>query len=398
MKRTLAVLVVVTATTVGGAPRGSASATLTMVSCGQTITRSITLANDLVNCPASGLIVAADGVTVDLNGHTIDGTSAHKPGTGAIVTRGSRRNVTIMNGTATDFVFGGVGLSGSGDVVRHMTVRNIGTGCKQGDICAGIQLFPCRRCAVLDSVVSNPVGTFQSNGINVFNSPGTRLERDQLERNAGYGISMFASPRSRIVGNQLNGNRLGGLDVTNGSDSVLVERNVAHGNHTEGIAVGGEKRARVLRNQVSNNGQVGLLLFNLSGGLASGNRATANPNGIVLYGGQASVAKFGGQAGPTNNRLVGNTATGNSRLGIWVRGDSRKFSAVGNLLTGNTASKNGAKGGILISGSVKGNRLRANTANANAGHGIQAARGSVDGGGNRASGNRKPQCVGVRCR
>jgi len=37
------------------------------------VTRSIRLANDLINCPGEGLVVGADGITVDLAGHTIDG-------------------------------------------------------------------------------------------------------------------------------------------------------------------------------------------------------------------------------------------------------------------------------------------------------------------------------------
>ena len=43
------------------------------VSCGQTLTQSILLTNDLTNCPDDGLVVGAAGITVDLNGFGIDG-------------------------------------------------------------------------------------------------------------------------------------------------------------------------------------------------------------------------------------------------------------------------------------------------------------------------------------
>src|SRR5580765_5255056 len=46
----------------------------TEVSCGQTLKASVRLAGDLVDCPATGLIIGADNITVDLNGHTIDGS------------------------------------------------------------------------------------------------------------------------------------------------------------------------------------------------------------------------------------------------------------------------------------------------------------------------------------
>src|SRR5512132_967562 len=81
------------------------------VSCGQTLTQSTTLANDLVDCSGNGLLVGADNITIDRNGHTIDGTNARKPGTAAIEIKGLHANVTIVNGTITDFYFGGVGLS-----------------------------------------------------------------------------------------------------------------------------------------------------------------------------------------------------------------------------------------------------------------------------------------------
>ena len=52
-----------------------AKSPLTTVHCGQTLTQSVKLANDLTNCPAPGLAIGADAITVDLNGHTTTGPS-----------------------------------------------------------------------------------------------------------------------------------------------------------------------------------------------------------------------------------------------------------------------------------------------------------------------------------
>jgi parallel beta-helix repeat protein len=154
----------------------------------------------------------------------------------------------------------------------------------------------------------------------------------------------------------------------------------------------------VLDNRVSQNGEVGLLLFDLSDSVARGNRASGNANGIVLYGGQAGVAAFGGRHGSKRNQLVGNSPIKNTRAGILVRGDGGEEVSDDNVLAANVASRNGRAGGIVVEGSATGNKLRANRANANAGHGIVAVRGTIDGGGNRARGNRAtPQCVGVAC-
>ena len=368
------------------------------VSCGQILTTSTTLTNDLVDCPGNGLLVGADNITIDLNGHTIDGTNARKPGTAAIETKGRRANVTIVNGTVTDFYFSGVGLGGHGNAVRKVTVRNIGAGCKQGDICAGISLVSCRRCTIADSVVSNAVHAFSVNGIDVYDSPGAHVARNRVQRNPGQGISMFQSPGSHIVGNTSDDNKENGIHVNSGSDSTWVTGNEARGNRNAGIAVGASRKAHVLGNEVSGNGDLGLLLFDLDDSVARGNRARGNGTGIVLYAGQAGVAQFGGKHGARRDQLVANIATRNVRAGIRVRGDGGTDRADYNVLSRNTANTNGRDGGIVVEGSATGNRFHGNTANANAGHGIAAIRGTIDAGANRARGNRRrPQCVGVRC-
>jgi parallel beta-helix repeat protein len=389
-----AVLFIVAAATVAVVPAAqpSAGGVPTNVVCGQRLTRSTTLANDLRDCPRNGLAVAASGITVDLNGHTIDGTNARIPGTGGVVVLRGRRNVTIVNGTITEFYFAGVGLAAR-TTVRKLTITDIGVRCRQGDLCAGIFAMGAPGSTIADSAISVP-----ANGINVFRSRATRVERNRIERNRGDGVSMFESPNSRVVANTFSGNRGNGLHVNNSSDSVLVSGNRASGNAEAGIAVGASRRARVVGNMVSGNGQAGLLLFDLRNSLARGNQASGNGVGIVLYGGQAGVAQFGGKHGARGNRLLGNTATENRRAGIWVKGDSRRDSVGRNLISGNAANDNGRLGGIVVSGVARSNRLRANTANANAGHGITVVRGTIDGGGNRARGNRRrPQCVRIRC-
>jgi parallel beta-helix repeat protein len=368
----------------------------TTVSCGETVTKSTTLANDLVNCPLNGLVVGANGITIDLNGHTIDGTNARTPGTGGIANK-AHPNVTIENGTITDFYFSGVGL-GPRNVVRKLTIRKIGAGCRHGDICAGISLFQSEGSTITNCVISNDVRAFQVNGIDVYSSPGTRVENNRFVRNDGNGITVYGSPKIRLVGNKFDHNRLGGIVVTSGSDGALVSGNRAVGNGSAGIAVGAVHRGRVLGNTSTGNGDDGLFLFDLQYSLVRGNHVSHNYTGIHLYGGNGGIAQYGGKRGPAHNRLVANTSTSNKYAGIWVKGDNRKFAVQHNLLSGDTANGNGRAGGIVVQGSVSANRLQGNTANANAGRGIAAARGAIDGGGNRARDNRRrPQCVGVRC-
>src|SRR5215217_4952654 len=85
---------------------GQASAS--HVSCGDTITADTTLDSDLVDCPGNGIVIGADDVTLDLNGHTIDGDGVlgcdelYGCDFGVDNTAG-HDGVTIENGSIRDF-------------------------------------------------------------------------------------------------------------------------------------------------------------------------------------------------------------------------------------------------------------------------------------------------------
>lgn len=367
---------------------GRTDSTLKAVSCGDTLTTSVKLANDLVSCPGTGLAIGANGITVDLNGHTIGGTNAPKS---EGIANDGHANVKIVNGTITTFRAYGIALRRArGNSLSKLTVLQIGAGGKQGEASAGILVDHSPSAAVTQSVVKNHVHAFQSDGIDVLSSRGTRIEQNTLAQNAWNGLVVILSPRSRVVGNTLDANGNNGLEANVGSDSVLVSGNRAGGNRNWGIVVGAVRKARVLGNTVSANGKDGLMFFDLAGSLIQHNNASANENGISLT---------GGQHGSKLNRLAGNTVTKNRSAGIFLTGDGVKNPANDNLLSGNTATRNGKAGGVVIEGTALRNKLRNNTANANAGRGITAVAGSIDAGGNRARGNeRSPQCVGVVCR
>ena len=72
MARRLAAIVA-TAATVLAVPVIPAQAS--HVTCGDVITQDTTLDSDLDDCPAEGIVIGADGVTLRPNGHTIDGVS-----------------------------------------------------------------------------------------------------------------------------------------------------------------------------------------------------------------------------------------------------------------------------------------------------------------------------------
>src|SRR5918997_617248 len=82
--------------------------------CGQVLTGNITLTNDLVACAGDGLVIGSGGITVDLNGHLVQGT-----GLGVGVRNPGHHDVTIRGGTIRNFDSG---------VLLSETQRNVVAG------------------------------------------------------------------------------------------------------------------------------------------------------------------------------------------------------------------------------------------------------------------------------
>ena len=99
------------------------------LSCGDTITADTTLDSDLVNCPNNGIVIGADNVTLDLNGHTIDGDGfiqgGHQEDTGVSIFE--HDGITVKHGSIRQF--GNTGLNAVG--VRD--IRLLGLAASQND-------------------------------------------------------------------------------------------------------------------------------------------------------------------------------------------------------------------------------------------------------------------------
>ena len=65
--------------------------------CGETVTQDVRLDGDLA-CAGNGLTVGADGIRIDLNGHTIQGS-----GTGVGIAITGHHDVTISGGRLRGF-------------------------------------------------------------------------------------------------------------------------------------------------------------------------------------------------------------------------------------------------------------------------------------------------------
>jgi parallel beta-helix repeat protein len=321
-----------------------AQASAANVSCGDTITQNTKLTSDLIGCPSFGVAIGADGVTLDLNGHAIEGALGSNGPDDVGVLNGSlppagtggHANVVVENGTIRGFDIGIGGAGGSNDVFRRLTVAHNSL---MGIACG------CSASVIKDSVL--------------LDNPDTEI---------------VAPPNGRVTHNFVGGSSRGGIQLTR---NVLVDNNYVTGNIL-GIDMTETGGGNVVRHNYVSGNTWGVHFGDDSGELVSNNTVVDNESGVV--------------AGDTHNtQITYNVISGNQGDGFALSDASS-----GVNVTGNTANENGNDGIHVYS---PGNVLSKNTADRNGNFGIEAVEGTIDGGGNRASGNGNPlQCVNVVCK
>jgi parallel beta-helix repeat protein len=381
------------------------------LACGDVVTTSVKLKHDLVGCHATGLVVGADGITIDLGGHTISGSNEH--GSVGIADEG-HRNVTVERGTIAGFFTAGITFQGAPhSAVHRVLIVRTGDGGVEPETSAGVHVEQSPGFRITRSTVVNDVKAFQVDGVVVLRSPGSLIRGNRLSHNAWNGAVVLESADVRVAGNVLDGNGNNGLEANGASDRVVVAGNLVRGNTQFGLVVGSLAGARVIGNRIARSGAHGLLLFDLADSLIAGNRSDGNEIGIDLA---------GGQFGSHGNALLHNRTSANRDSGIVVEGRADRNRVVGNdasrnvakdgagiviavssgnVLRRNVVNRNAGDGIAMFSdapGDTTGNTIARTTARKNGGHGINALDGTIDGGGNRAAGNATPpDCVNIAC-
>jgi parallel beta-helix repeat protein len=267
---------------------GTDQAKAVHVSCGQTVTGTVKLDSNLLNCPGDGLRVGGPNVTIDLNGFTIDGNGSGN-GSGIANFTGVHPGLTVINGTIQEFangvftggaggrferlrlrnnVFNGIQLNVNAD--RNRVVGNTVTG--NGN--DGIQI-----ASAVDNVVDlNTVIGNGAAGIVLADADRNRVTRNTVSANVGDGIAVIVdSDNNQIVGNQSNANRgdstSDGIEVSSDSDNNIVDTNTTSNNRDDGIDVD-IVSTTITRNTARNNGDWGI--ESVFGVRHSGNRASGN--------------------------------------------------------------------------------------------------------------------------
>jgi parallel beta-helix repeat protein len=356
---------------------GAERADANHVSCGDTITADSTLDSDLVNCPNHGVVIGANDITLDMNGHLIDGDRA--PAVGCRprmepcdfgVFNDGHDGVTVRDGSVRDFATGV--LVGE---ARHNRVLNVSSSRNQF---FGFVIAESAQSVVRDSSGSdNPVPD-------------------------GDGIGVFASHDLRILGNSFRRNALG-MHVAD-SSAVLIRGNVFARNRTEDIKLEGD-RNQVSGNRCARGGPCVVVHGNRN--VIAGNRSLRDEGGVLIEQGRGNLvtrnvvvrarrdgihlAFEGSGLRSGNNVIRRNVVRGSHGDAFAVASPDRR-----SFLGGNLAIAAGGDGFDIDSPSAK---LRNNRAVRNAELGIEAVHGVFDGGGNSARHNGDPRrCTNISCR
>jgi Right handed beta helix region len=92
------------------------------VSCGDTITKDTKLDSDLIGCPGNGLVIGADDITLDLNGHTLKADGSFARDTAGIDNTSGYDRVTIERGVIELFEYGILMQGADRNVLRGNTI------------------------------------------------------------------------------------------------------------------------------------------------------------------------------------------------------------------------------------------------------------------------------------
>ena len=259
------------------------------VACGATITQNTTLDSDVGPCANGGITIAANNITLNLNGRTVRGTDA--PGDGAGILLRNVTGVTVRNGRVILFDAGVVIEGGSNNTITEISAQeNIGT--RATDFGDGIAAFgssnntirrnkvqhngPFSGISLVGNSDNNVVDSNTVQGNNVQSSPtlmddiGIRVEGPGVNNNTvsnnkvegsgldGIQVFFFAANSGNITrGNILRGNGFHnkahrtGNGFVSGARENLVERNTAERNAASGIRINGQNNT--IRNNTARN-------------------------------------------------------------------------------------------------------------------------------------------------
>jgi len=184
------------------------------VSCGEVIKQSVKLTSNL-DCKTDGIIIGADGITVDLNGHTLTGPGIETSKVGLMLS--DQDDVIIKGpGIVQNFQAGALNTGGDSDTISGVTFTKNSI----GSFNTG-----AAKTAIEDNL-------FFSNNIGVAShtSTGTNLLTNLFKSNDLAGATFVNSAANEVAFNTIQGSVSGLFFDGQSSDNTVKSNNVLDNN------------------------------------------------------------------------------------------------------------------------------------------------------------------------
>jgi parallel beta-helix repeat protein len=218
------------------------------LSCGQVIKQSVKLTANL-DCKTDGLIIGADGITIDLNGYTITGPGDKSSKVGVMFA--DNDDVTIQGpGTIENFQAGALFSGGEENKISKVSFQN------------------------------NEIAIFETGAKN------TAIEFNSIFDNS-IGVAAHSSSGSSLTTNIFGNNDLAGVTLVNSASNQLATNTIQ--GSVNGIFLDGQSTKNTIdKNNVLNNRGVDLnngngLPTNINDNVFTDNNCnTSVPDGVCL--------------------------------------------------------------------------------------------------------------------
>jgi parallel beta-helix repeat protein len=265
------------------------------ISCGDTITVSTTLTQDLFCGPGDGLVIGADDVVLDLGGHTITGPGAYGVGAEAGVRVARKSGVTVTKGSITGYAEAVVLDQSTDAVVSKLEAfandRGINVGGGGGHLIEKNHLHDNGRDAVRLAVTSDNIVAKNTVTDNVFGigvadfSDDNLVEKNVATGNRDFGVAAYSGATGTVISkNVVSATSVDGIQVTSDAVDTVVDRNEAFDNGDDGIDVD-NATTTVSRNTATGNGDLGIEavagVIDDGGNEAAGNGNPLQCTGVV---------------------------------------------------------------------------------------------------------------------
>ena len=167
----------------GSSSSSSAVPLSTSLSCGQVIKQSVKLTANL-DCKTDGIIVGADGITIDLNGFTLSGPGEKSSKVGVMFA--DNDGVTVQGpGTIQNFQAGALFSGGEDNKISRVTFTE------------------------------NEIAVFETGSKNI-------VIEDNLMFGNSIGVAAHSSSGSTLTTNLFKGNDLAGVTLVNSASNAVI--------------------------------------------------------------------------------------------------------------------------------------------------------------------------------